>query len=278
MFLNEINFFFSDSNRLVDTHVPETATIQRASEITNNGKGQECEQSTTSTLSTQALINTSPHDVQFSERQSKGLRHSDPLRPSSNINKFEPNLSVLPETSFDETNENLLLSNSKQGSVESENKYIHNQKCLSDQENNLLIPTQAKHQPSISPCLEAEEEIKSVKSEVFFDAEEELPGAEKVENEREIKHLQRRCGRDESNFSRSLLRKLSQGESTDETDRTSKQKNTLRNVSFSKASRRWSQLRSARKMSLRLSRLSRRQSTLEGTDGSDDNVELRRKR
>ena len=244
---------------------------------------QECEQNTSSTLVTQALINTSHQNVSSSsEFQAKGSRrYSDPLRSLSNVHKFEPNLSVLQEISLDEANDAELLSNLKRCSLEKENKSISNQTCLSSlstQENKSINSIEMKPQTLISSCSEAEEDIKSVNSEIFHDAEEDLLNDETVENENELKILRRRCGRDESNLSRPVLDRALDNEHTDEPDNVSKKKHTTRTVSFSKSSRRWSQLRSVNKSNSRFSRISRKLSISGAKDGLEEEVELRRKR
>ena len=279
--------YFSVSGLLWDTPVPEASKIRRESTTAQRSKRPEGRKSTSSTLVTQAIVSTT-NNVSALELKVEPLatrsRYSEPLRSLSHVPKFEPNLAVLQETPVDEINDAFILSNSKSGLIEKENKLISNSKCLSSIENEetkSVKSVQMKNQTLISFCSEAEEDIKSIKSEVFFDAEEELSQLKTTENEIESKPLQikisRRCGRDESSVPVPVLRTEIHNEETDEPDTVSKKKNSRRTVSFSKASRRWSQLRSVNKSNSRFSRISRKLSIFDAKDGSEDEVELRRK-
>ena len=144
-----------------------------------------------------------------------------------------------------------------------------------------------KQQDTVCPAVMTEDDIKSIKSgksEVFYDAQEDFSSITSVENnDADSKSLLRRCARDESNFGDSFYggtEKLSSANGydnlrqKDNIDAASKKKSTR--VSFSQATRRWSQLRSVRKVSNSFTRASKRQSN--STHQNEGEVELRKKR
>ena len=205
------------------------------------------------------------------ESQTKGPRYSGPFRPLSNKNM--PELSILHEDSNDEEVTETLLP--------SASDVTSNAGCKDNYSHDInVLPTSPIHGEIKKENKETEEDIKSYassKSEIFFDAQEELSSIETLTNEITNSHLplQRRRGRDESNFDESFYNKVLQTKNemptTDERDVTSKKINTRRTVSFSNASRRWSQLRSANKISSNFSKRSKRQSS---TSNSIDEVEM----
>ena len=124
---------------------------------------------------------------------------------------------------------------------------------------------------TVCPAVMAEDDIRSIKSgksEVFYDAQEDFSSVTSVENnDADSKSLLRRSARDESNFGDSFFgqsEKLSSANGynnllqKDNIDAVLKKKSTR--VSFSQATRRWSQLRSVRKVSTSFTRANKRQS------------------
>ena len=249
-----------------------------------------------SILTHQALISSSPHKS-YSDIQAKGPRFSDPLRPISNTSKHGPVLGILEEDSMDESNDALLISNSEIITTENERNSTSDKMIPSSLpiQKEIVNETHETMQQTITTTpriIEAEEDIRSLrslvssKSEVFYDAKEELSQSMSQEtlgkNENDSQDLRRRCGRDESNFDESYYGKTTKHKEdhTDEVDTVIKKKNNRRAVSFSKASRRWSQLRTTNRISSNLSRISKRQSNVSNskTQIEEEEVQLRRKR
>ena len=218
-----------------------------------------------------------------SASQNQSLRYSGPFRPISIKNVQE--LSILHETSADaDVNESLLPSIPEidQGADDKENQsHILNASTEPS--------SQGETKKDIHETIEMEEDIKSYassKSEVFYDAQSSLSSIETISNEVTNSHppLQRRRGRDESNFDKSFYDKVMNTKKDilipEDKDPTLKKKNNRRTVSFSNASKRWSQLRSVNRISSNFSRISKRQSsTANPRDEVDhEEVQLRRER
>ena len=248
-------------------------------------------ENSSSTLTTQATIN-SHASLPNSESQTKGPRYSGPFRPLSNKNM--PELSVLHENSADEDVIESLLPSMSEANENIENKENHSRdlNALS------TSPSQGSIKKDNHEIIEMEEDIKSYassKSEVFYDAQSELSSVETLTNDILTKNevstnlhppLQRRRGRDESNFDVSfynnVINSKKEIQTSDEKDSATLRKKNKpnRTVSFSNASRRWSQLRSANKISSNFSRKSKRQSSSSTSRDEVDHegVQLRRKR
>ena len=272
----------SGSNLHLETSVPDS---------TNQCKTQKDEHDGPTSLVTRALISTS-QNVSNSEHLARGPRLSDPLRPLSNTSKSGPRLSTLLEDSIDETNDTILPLSSKLNLIQMKNNSTSDKKpeIKSDKKSEInreeMLNETRNTIPHIksSPRIELEEDIKSVRSgvsDVFYDAEEEFVNIETVDDDvQDFQNFRRRCGRDESNFGHSFYGKTGnvKNDQTVQNNDVSKKKANRRTVSFSKASRRWSQLRSANRISTNFSRLSKRQSVSNNVEEVEDEVQLRRKR
>lgn len=262
---NKLRFFLnkhSASNLLTDNSLPEAANSQIRRPGSSLNKP--------STLLTQAIIN-------MSSQPSKSLRHSNPTISISSAYKFEPSLSVVDEKSagdadgsFPHSGLNSSLLEDKTSSTENTSPSLP-----AIQATKSIAPTEGES--PICTISQVEEDTKSVKSEVFFDAEESLP-LEIPEQEQESKLIRRRKGRDESNFSLSFLGKTLNSDNTDESDSVSKKRNASRNVSFSQGSRRWSRLRSVTKSTSRFSTIIRKASLKHTSEDIGVEVELRKRR
>ena len=233
-------------------------------------------------LTTQATVDSHP-SVPKSDSNSKGPRFSGPFRPISGKNVAE--LSILHENSGDEDANESLLPSPSEIDQNTENKENHS--C----DLNLLStsPSQGEIRKQNHETIEMEEDIKSYassKSEVFYDAQSSLGSVDTITNEVIDSHppLERTRGRNESNFDVSFYNKVintkKEAQITVEQDMNSKKKSTRRTVSFSNASKRWTQLRSANRISSNFSRISKRQSSISNPRDEVDHegVELRRNR
>ena len=238
-------------------------------------------------VTTKALV-TSSRKLSYSDTPTKGSRYP---RHSSNTNRVHSDLPPVSEYPIDEeTNDVLSQLNSElnldgiQNVPECEDKNLN---LCEDKNSTSCQNVEQKQQDTVFPAALAEDDIKSIKSgksEVFYDAHEDFSSIQSVEiNDADSKSLLRRCARDESNFGDSFYggtEKLSSANGynnlrqNDNTDAASKKKSTR--VSFSQATRRWSQLRSVRKVSTSFTRASKRQSN--STDQNEAEVELRKKR
>ena len=233
-------------------------------------------------LTTQATVDSHP-SVPKSDSHSKGPRFSGPFRPISSKNVAE--LSILHENSGDEDANESLLPSASEIDQNTENK--ENRFC----DLNVLStsPSQGEIRKQNHETIEMEEDIKSYassKSEVFYDAQSSLGSVETIQNEGTDYHppLERTRGRDGSSFDVSFYNKVmntrKEAQIPVESDMNSKKKSTRRTVSFSNASKRWTQLRSANRISSNFSRISKRQSSIDNPRDEVDHegVELRRNR
>ena len=194
-------------------------------------------------------------------------------------------LSILHENSGDEDAIESLLPSLSETVQNTDNKENH----FCDLNALSTSPSQGEIKKQNHETFEMEEDIKSYassKSEVFYDAQSSLGSVDTITNEVIISHppLERTRGRDESNFDASFYNKVintkKEVQIIDAPDMNSKKKSTRRTVSFSNASKRWTQLRSANRISSNFPRISKRQSSIDNPRDEVDHegVELRRNR
>ena len=275
-------FFFilnSSANSVIGDPVPDSI---------NSINAQETVENDLPSVTTKALV-TSSRKPSYSDTPAKGSRYP---RHSSNTNRVQSD--HLPPVSEDpideETNDVLSPLNSELNSFGIQNVPRCEDKNLNsceDKNSTSCQNDEQKRQDTVCPAVMTEDDIKSIKSgksEVFYDAQEDFSSITSVENnDADSKSLLRRCARDESNFGDSFYggtEKLSSANGydnlrqKDNIDAASKKKSTR--VSFSQATRRWSQLRSVRKVSTSFTRASKRQSN--STHQNEGEVELRKKR
>ena len=274
-------FFFilnSSANSVIGDPVPDSI---------NSINAQETVENDLPSVTTKALV-TSSRKLSYSDTQAKGSRYP---RHSSNTNRVQSDLPPVSEDPIDEeTNDVLSPLNSELNSFGIQNVPRCEDKNLNsceDKNSTSCQNDEQKQQDTVCPAVMTEDDIKSIKSgksEVFYDAQEDFSSITSVENnDADSKSLLRKCARDESNFGDSFYggtEKLSSANGydnlrqKDNIDAASKKKSTR--VSFSQATRRWSQLRSVRKVSNSFTRASKRQSN--STHQNEGEVELRKKR
>ena len=238
-------------------------------------------------VTTKALV-TSSRKLSYSDTPAKGSRYP---RHSSNTNRVHSDLPPVSEDPVDEETSDVISQlNSELNSYGIQNVPECEDKNLNlceDKNSTSCQNVEQKQQDTVYPAVMIEDDVKSIKSgksEVFFDAQEDFSSITSVENnDADSKSLLRRCARDESNFvdscyGQSEKRSSDNGYNNlrqkDNIDAVSKKKSTR--VSFSQATRRWSQLRSVRKVSTSFARASKRQSN--STLQNEEDVELRKKR
>ena len=238
-------------------------------------------------VTTKALV-TSSRKLSYLDTPAKDSRYS---RHSSNTNRVQSDLATVSEDPIDEeTNDALSQLNSELNSYGIQNVLgceDNNLNSCEDKKSTSCQNDEQREKDTVCPAVMAEDDIKSIKSgksEVFYDAQEDFSSIASVEiNDADSKSLLRRCARDESNFGDSFYGHSEKRSSEngfnnlcqkDNIDAVTKKKSTR--VSFSQATRRWSQLRSVRKVSTSFTRASKLQSN--STHQNEAEVELRKKR